>query len=82
MGLWTLGQQGLNPKRNPIASILQEELDITSQQGKKILEQRQKIREVCSNLKEVSTYSLPPMSMYNTVVVFVCKVPNIALPLL
>lgn len=52
MGLWTLGQQSRNTK-NPIAGILQKELGITSQQGRKILEQRQKIQTVCANLKEV-----------------------------
>ena len=54
MGLWTLGQnEGFytNPKRNPIAGILRKELDITPVQGRKILEQRQKIRDVCDNLK-------------------------------
>eukprot|EP00977_Amphora_coffeiformis_P029849 scaffold43062_cov206-Amphora_coffeaeformis.AAC.5 len=53
MGLWTMGQQSKNT-RNPIASILQKELEITSQQGKKIVEQREKIRRVCDNMKEVS----------------------------
>jgi len=52
MGLWTLGQQSKDPKRNPIAGILQKELGITAQQGRKIIDQRQKIRDVCSNLKE------------------------------
>lgn len=46
--------EGRDPKRNPIAGILQKELGITTQQGRKILEQRQKIRDVSSNLKEVS----------------------------
>lgn len=50
MGLWTLGQQSKGP--DPIAGILQKELDIQPQQGRKIIEQRQKIRNVCSNLKE------------------------------
>jgi hypothetical protein len=53
MGLWTLGQQSSNPRKDPIASILQKELGITPQQGKKIIEQRQKIRDVCTNLSEV-----------------------------
>ena len=53
MGLWTLGQQSSNPKKDPIAGILQHELNITPQQGKKILEQREKIREVCTNMSEV-----------------------------
>ena len=52
MGLWTMGQQSKN-NRNPIASILQKELEITPQQGKKIVEQREKIRRVCDNMKEV-----------------------------
>ena len=46
-----MGQQSKN-NRNPIASILQKELGITSQQGRKILEQREKIRSVCDNMKE------------------------------
>ena len=53
MRLWTLGQQSKDTK-NPIAGILQKELGITSQQGRKIIEQRQKIQSVCTNLKEVS----------------------------
>ena len=36
LGLWTLGQSSSDPKRNPIAGILQKELDITPQQGRKI----------------------------------------------
>jgi len=52
MGLWTLAQGNPNPKHNPIAGILQQELEITPQQGKKILFQREKIRSVCENLKE------------------------------
>jgi hypothetical protein len=52
MGLWTLGQSSSNPKRNPIAGILQKELDITPLQGRKILDQREKIRSLCDNLKE------------------------------
>lgn len=51
MGLWALGQQSVM-KKNPIAGMLQKELDITSQQGRKIVEQREKIRHVSSNLKE------------------------------
>jgi len=54
MGLWTLGGQSRNKSGNdPIAGILQRELDITQQQGRKIIEQRQEIQDVCSNLKEV-----------------------------
>jgi len=55
MGLWTLGQNErfyTDIKRNPIAGILREELGITSQQGRKILEQSQKIRDLSENLKE------------------------------
>lgn len=52
MGLWTLGQTGSNGKSNPLAGILQRDLGITPQQGRKILEQRQKIKDVCANLKE------------------------------
>jgi len=56
MGLWTLGHQSsMKESSNPIAGILQKELGMTGQQGRKILEQRQKIREVCTNLSEVST---------------------------
>lgn len=53
MGLWTMAGEGKDPKRNPIAGILQKELGITTQQGRKIIEQRQKIRDVSSNLREV-----------------------------
>ena len=52
MGLWTLGQSTRDPKRNPIAGILVKELTITPQQGKKILDQSEKIRKLCDNLKE------------------------------
>lgn len=52
MGLWTLSGESSNGA-NSIAGILQKELGITPQQGRKILEQRQKIRDVCGNLKEV-----------------------------
>lgn len=55
MGLWSLGQsEGFytNPKQNPIAGILRKELGITPVQGRKILDQRQKIRDVCDNLKQ------------------------------
>lgn len=52
MGLWTLGQNTTNPKQNPIAGILQEELDINSQQGRRILDQSEKIKALCENLKE------------------------------
>jgi hypothetical protein len=46
--------RGSNGGKNPIAGMLQRELGISAQQGRKILEQRQKIQKVCSNLKEVS----------------------------
>eukprot|EP00531_Pseudo-nitzschia_arenysensis_P014953 CAMPEP_0116154284 /NCGR_PEP_ID=MMETSP0329-20121206/21700_1 /TAXON_ID=697910 /ORGANISM="Pseudo-nitzschia arenysensis, Strain B593" /LENGTH=674 /DNA_ID=CAMNT_0003651257 /DNA_START=91 /DNA_END=2115 /DNA_ORIENTATION=+ len=52
MGLWTLGQTGQGSKKNPIAGILVKELDITPQQGRKILDQSEKIRKLCDNLKE------------------------------
>ena len=52
MGLWTLGQSGQGTKKNPIAGILVKELDITPQQGRKILDQSEKIRTLCDNLKE------------------------------
>jgi hypothetical protein len=45
---------GTNGSKNPIAGMLQRELGISAQQGRKILDQRQKIQNVCSNLKEVS----------------------------
>ena len=51
LGLWTMGQQSSN-SRNPIAGILQKELNISTQQGKKILEKRKRIQDICSNLKE------------------------------
>jgi len=52
MGLWTLGESNRGPKKNPIAGILVKELDITPQQGRKILDQSEKIRKLCDNLKE------------------------------
>ena len=54
MGLWTLAGQSRNKTtgNDPIAGMLQKELEISPQQGRKILEQRQKIQHVCSNLKE------------------------------
>jgi len=56
MGLWTLGNGKQGTKKNPIAGILVKELDITPQQGRKILDQTEKIRKLCDNLKE--THSL------------------------
>jgi len=47
-----MGQNNINMKRNPIAGILQNELEITAAQGRKILEQSEKIRALCENLKE------------------------------
>jgi hypothetical protein len=44
---------GSSGTKNPIAGMLQRELGISALQGRKILEQRQKIQNVCSNLKEV-----------------------------
>lgn len=59
MGLWTLGGQSSNKDRgNPIAGMLQKELGISAQQGRKILDQRQKIQKVCLNLKEVRALCL------------------------
>ena len=52
MGIFVLGQNTINPKENPIAGILQKELDITPQQGRKILDQSAKIKALCENLKE------------------------------
>jgi hypothetical protein len=52
MGLWTLGQSNSDTKRNPIAGILVKELTITPQQGRKILDQSEKIRTLCVNLRE------------------------------
>ena len=52
MGLWTLGQSPQGWKKNPIAGILVKELDITPQQGRKILDQSEKVRTLCENLKE------------------------------
>jgi hypothetical protein len=52
MGLWTLGQSTRDPKRNPIGGILVKELTITPQQVRKILDQSEKIRKLCDNLKE------------------------------
>jgi hypothetical protein len=57
MGLYTLGgQQGSDDRKNPIAGLLTKELGITAQQGKKILEQKERIRHVCANLKKVRTW--------------------------
>eukprot|EP00536_Pseudo-nitzschia_multiseries_P015782 jgi/Psemu1/219105/e_gw1.954.20.1 len=52
MGLWTLGHSNQGAKKNPIAGILVKELDITPQQSRKILDQSEKIRQLCENLKE------------------------------
>ena len=53
MGLWTIakanGSKDMS-KQNPLIGILQKELNITPQQTRKILEQRAKIRDLCSNL--------------------------------
>ena len=49
--------RGGNGSKNPIAGMLQRELGISAQQGRKILDQRQKIQNVCSNLKEVSYFA-------------------------
>ncbi|CAJ1898422.1 unnamed protein product [Cylindrotheca closterium] len=51
LGLWTLGHSSSNPK-NPIAGILQKELDINPQQARRIFEQSERIKALCDNLKE------------------------------
>ena len=56
MSLWTLGQSEsffTQPNHHPISGILRKELDITPTQGRKILAQRFKIQQLCSNIKEV-----------------------------
>lgn len=53
MGLWTIAKANGNKdvsKQNPLIGILQKELGITPQQTRKILDQRAKIRDLCSNL--------------------------------
>lgn len=58
MGLWTLGQNDqfyTNPKRNPIAGILMKELGITAAQGRKIIDNREKIRALCANIRQCLT---------------------------
>jgi hypothetical protein len=53
MGLWTIakanGSKDMS-KQNPLIGILQKELSITPQQTRKIMDQRAKIRDLCSNL--------------------------------
>lgn len=53
MGLWTIakanGSKDMS-KQNPLVGILQKELNIAPQQVRKILEQRQRIRELVNNL--------------------------------
>jgi predicted RNase H-like nuclease (RuvC/YqgF family) len=80
MGLWTM--QSKNSK-NPIASILQKELEINTQQGKKILDQREKIRTVCSNMKEVidpavESRSLPRLIVFTFILPFTLVVLLVA----
>lgn len=56
MSLWTLGQNKsfyTHPKHNPIAGILQQELDITPTQARKIFAHRERIQKLISNMKEV-----------------------------
>ena len=53
MGLWTIARANDSKdmsKQNPLVGILQKELNISPPQIRKILEQRQKIRALCSNL--------------------------------
>jgi hypothetical protein len=55
MGLWALGQNDqfyTDPKRNPIAGILMKELGITPAQGRKIIDNREKVRALCANIKQ------------------------------
>ena len=55
MTLWTMGQGDqffLRPKSHPIAGILMRELGITSQQGRKIIEHRDRIKKVCVNIRQ------------------------------
>jgi len=59
MGLWTIAKanDSKDPsKQNPLIGILQKELDISSHQTRQILNQRQKIRDLCQNLN--ATFSL------------------------
>ena len=53
MGLWTIakanGSKDMS-KQNPLVGILQKELNIAPQQVRRILEQRQRIRELVNNL--------------------------------
>ena len=55
MGLWTIakanGSKDMS-KQNPLVGILQKELNIAPQQVRRILEQRQRIRELVNNLNE------------------------------
>jgi hypothetical protein len=56
MSLWTLGQNEsffTEPNNHPISGILRKELEITPAQGRKILAERFKIQQLCSNMKEV-----------------------------
>eukprot|EP00542_Grammatophora_oceanica_P003599 CAMPEP_0194066936 /NCGR_PEP_ID=MMETSP0009_2-20130614/86292_1 /TAXON_ID=210454 /ORGANISM="Grammatophora oceanica, Strain CCMP 410" /LENGTH=607 /DNA_ID=CAMNT_0038719931 /DNA_START=52 /DNA_END=1875 /DNA_ORIENTATION=- len=56
MGLWTLGQKSegfyTDLKRNPIAGILRDALDITPAQGRKILSCRLRMQVLQQNLQE------------------------------
>lgn len=55
MSLWTLGQNKsffTKPQNHPISGILMKELEITPQQGRKILMQRAKIQDCCMNIKK------------------------------
>ena len=53
MGLWTIAKANDSKdlsKQNPLIGILSKELNISPQQTRKILDQRQKIRDLCNNL--------------------------------
>lgn len=55
MSLWTLGQNEsfyTKPQHHPISGILMKELEITPQQGRKILMQRARIQNLCTNIKK------------------------------
>lgn len=53
MGLWTIAKANDSKdisKQNPLVGTIAKELTITPPQIRKILEQRQKIRDLCNNL--------------------------------
>ena len=55
MSLWTLGQNDQffhNPKRNSLGAILMKELQISPAQAKKIVERRDRVHSLSTNIKE------------------------------